>query len=68
MEETAADQERDRDIMYLLSHRGEVTAPDTEVASLRLQDRVVVVDRGLQHRMYPYVSTVEKGILENVGW
>ena len=53
--------------MHTLSLRGEVIVQGTEAVGFRPQDRVAVVDRGLQHRMFPHVSTAENGILESVG-
>ena len=61
-------QGRDRDIMHLHSPRGEQIAWDTEAVGLRPQDRVVVEDQGLLHRMLHRVLIVTDVIRESAGW
>ena len=54
--------------MHLHNPRGELIARGIEAVGLRPQDRVVVMDQGLLHRMLYCVLIVTDVIRESAGW
>ena len=54
--------------MHLHSPRGELIARGTEAVGLKPQDRVVVEDQGLLHRMLHRVLIMTDVIRKSAGW